>query len=270
MTLGAAIPGCAGRMGRALVQAVVASDGLALSGAAEVAGSPALGQDAGSLAGLPPQGVLVSADLTAALEGADGVIDFTVPVVTAALCPLCAERGVPMVVGTTGLDEGQLEGLRRAAQQVPVVFAPNMSVGVNVLLRLAAEAARLLGPGYELEIVEAHHSNKVDAPSGTALRLAQVLAEATAEAGDLEERACYGRQGAIGKRPQHQIGVQTVRGGDIVGEHTVMYCGEGERVELVHKASSRQTFARGAVRALRWVTGREPGLYDMQDVLGLR
>jgi 4-hydroxy-tetrahydrodipicolinate reductase len=269
MTLGAAIPGCAGRMGRALVQAVVASDGLALSGAAEAPGSPALGQDAGSLAGLAPQGIAVTDDLAAALEGASGVIDFTVPAVTATLCPLCAQRGVPMVIGTTGLGEEQLEALHQAAQQIPVVFAPNMSVGVNVLLRLAAEATRLLGPGYELEIVEAHHSNKVDAPSGTALRLAEVLAAATAEAGPMEDRACYGRQGAIGKRPQHQIGIQTIRGGDIVGEHTVMYCGEGERVELVHKASSRQTFARGAVRALRWVVGREPGLYDMQDVLGL-
>lgn len=270
MTVRVTIPGCAGRMGRALVVAVAASEGFELGGAIEAAGSPAMGQDAGTAAGLAPLGVEITTDLAAALQGAGGVIDFTLPEVSATLCPLCAERGVPMVIGTTGLDEGQLGALREAAARVPVVFAPNMSVGVNVLLRLAAEAARLLGPGYDLEIVEAHHHNKVDAPSGTALRLAEVLAEATAEAGALQERACYGRHGAIGQRPPREIGVQTVRGGDIVGEHTVMYCGEGERVELVHRASSRQTFARGAIRALRWVAGRPPGLYDMQDVLGLR
>jgi 4-hydroxy-tetrahydrodipicolinate reductase len=265
-----AIPGCAGRMGRAIVQAVAAAPDLRLSGASELARSPAIGQDAGTIAGLSPLGVTITDDPERLLAGAAGVIDFTQPRPTVELAARCAAAGLPLVVGTTGLDAAGRASLERAAARVPLVFAPNMSVGVNVLVRLAAEAARLLGPGYELEIVEAHHSRKVDAPSGTALRLAQALVEATAAQGSLEERACYGRRGAIGPRPAAQIGIQTVRGGDIVGEHTVMLCGDGERLELVHRASSRQTFAGGALRALRWVVGRAPGLYDMSDVLGLR
>jgi 4-hydroxy-tetrahydrodipicolinate reductase len=266
-----AIPGCAGRMGRALVQAVTAAEGLELGGASEAAGSPAVGRDAGTVAGLPPLGITVTDDPGALLEHADGVIDFSLPVVTAELCPRCAEMGLPLVVGTTGLDPKQLQALRSAAKRIPIVFAPNMSVGVNVLLSLAGEAARLLGEGYDLEIVEAHHNRKVDAPSGTALRLAEVLAEATGRSGTLEERACYGRgPGVTGPRKRTQIGIHTVRGGDIVGEHTVLLCGDGERLELTHRASSRQTFARGALRALRWAAGRAEGFYDMQDVLGLR
>jgi 4-hydroxy-tetrahydrodipicolinate reductase len=258
-------------MGRALVQAVAASEGLELAGASEAAGSPAVGRDAGTVAGLPPLEVTVTDDPGVLLQDADGVIDFSLPGVTAELCPRCADRSLPLVVGTTGLDRDQLQGLRSAAERIPIVFAPNMSVGVNVLLSLAAEAARLLGEGYDLEIVEAHHNQKVDAPSGTALRLAEVLAGSTGRFGALEERACYGRgPGVTGPRTESQIGIHTVRGGDIVGEHTVMLCGDGERLELTHRASSRQTFARGALRALRWAAGRPAGLYDMQDVLGLR
>ena len=267
--VGVAIPGCAGRMGRALVQAVAATEGLALSGASEAPGSPLLGQDAGQVAGLPPLGVTVTADPARLLEGAGGVIDFTLPGPTIELAGRAAARSLPMVVGTTGLDEVQLAALQAAAERIPIVFAPNMSVGVNVLLRLVEEAARLLGPNYDLEIVEAHHGRKVDAPSGTALALARALAAGTAEQGSLDERACYAREGQIGARPPGQIGIQTVRGGDVVGEHTVLYLGDGERLELGHRASSRQTFARGAVRALRWAIGRAPGLYSMRDVLGL-
>jgi 4-hydroxy-tetrahydrodipicolinate reductase len=268
--IGVAIPGCAGRMGQALVQAVAAAPDLTLSGASERAGAPSVGQDAGTIAGLPPLGVTVTDDPARLLAGAAGVIDFTTPRPTVELAARCAAAGLPLVVGTTGLDVAQRAALERAAALVPLVFAPNMSVGVNVLVRLVAEAARLLGPGYELEIIEAHHGRKVDAPSGTALRLAQALAEATAAQGSLEERACFSRRGNIGARPAAQIGIQTVRGGDIVGEHTVLLCGDGERLELIHRASSRQTFAGGALRALRWTLGRPPGLYDMSDVLGLR
>ncbi len=265
-----AIPGCAGKMGRALVQALAAAPDLALGGASERAGSPAVGADAGTIAGLAPLGVRIVDDEARLLEGAAAVIDFTAPAATAARAPLCAARGLPLVVSTAGLGAAERAALEAAARTIPIVHAPNTSLGVNVLFELCARAARLLGPGYALEIVEAHHGAKVDAPSGTALRLAQVLAEATAEQGSLEARACYGRRGALGARPPAEIGIHALRGGDIVGEHTVYLCAEGERVELTHRASSRQTFARGALRALRWLSGRAPGLYDMQDVLGLR
>ncbi len=265
-----AIPGGAGRMGRALIQAVQSADEMEISGASELPGSPALGQDAGVVAGLPPAGVPLADSTEVLLEGATGVIDFTLPGPAMALARQCATRGLPLVIGTTGFTEENLSELAEIAQKIPMVLAPNMSVGINVLLRLVEETARLLGPDYDLEIIEAHHRNKVDAPSGTAIRLAQVLAEATGNQGPLEERCEHGRQGATGVRPREQIGIHAVRGGDIVGEHTVMYCGEGERLELTHRASSRQTFARGAVRALRWLINRPVGLYDMQDVLGLR
>ena len=265
-----AIPGCAGKMGRALIQAVAATPDLRLAAASERAGADACGQDAGTIAGLHPLGVTVVDDPGLLLREANGVIDFTAPAATAALAPLCAERGIPMVVGTTGLGPAERAVLATAARTIPIVLAPNTSVGVNVLFELCTRAAQLLGPGFAIEIVEAHHGLKVDSPSGTALRLAQVLAEATAEQGDLEARACYGRKGAVGARPAAEIGIHAVRGGDIVGEHTVYLCAEGERVELSHRASSRQTFARGAVRAIRWLVGRAPALYDMQDVLGLR
>lgn len=265
-----AIPGCAGRMGRALVQALDAAAALELGGACEAPGSPVVGQDAGTVAGLAPAGVVITDGLDAMLEQADGVIDFSALAVTLELAPRCASRGLPLVVGTTGFDEQQLAVLRRAAERVPLVLAPNMSVGVNVLFRLVQEAARLLGPQYEVELVEAHHSAKVDAPSGTARRLVELVAAASEEQGPLDRRLRHGRQGQVGPRTPAEIGVHAVRAGDIVGEHTVMFCGAGERVELIHRATSRQTFAGGAVRALGWAMGRAPGLYDMQDVLGLR
>lgn len=266
---GVAIIGCAGRMGQMLVREVQAAEGMHVSAASESAGATALGQDAGLVAGIEALGVPVASDVDALLSQADVAIDFTVPENTAAVAPLAARHGTPLVVGTTGLDARQQETLNRASNEIAVVWAPNMSVGVNVLLRLVAEAAQLLGSDYALEIVEAHHRHKKDAPSGTALRLAEVLASATANQGTLEQRACYGRRG-VGLRPPAEIGIHTVRGGDIVGDHTVMYCGDGERLELTHRASSRQTFACGAVRAARWVLDRPAGLYDMHDVLGLR
>ena len=263
-----AVPGCAGRMGRALVQALAEAEDLELCAASEAAGSPAIGADAGTLAGLAPLGVPITVDPEQLLSAADGVIDFTTPSASLQMARRCAARGLPLVVGTTGLSAEQRAELAEAARRIPIVFAPNMSVGVNVLLRLCAEAARLLGPGYALEIVEAHHDRKVDAPSGTALRLAEVLAEATG--GNLEQRARHGRRGQTGARRPEEIGIHALRGGDIVGEHTVYLCTAGERLELTHRASSRRTFAAGALRALRWAHGRQPGLFDMEHVLGLK
>ncbi len=265
-----AIPGCAGRMGCTLVQAVAGAEDMKLGAASEAPGSPAVGQDAGTVAGLPPLGVEVSDRCEALPLSGGGVIDFSAVPVTVQLAPMCANAGVPMVIGTTGFDDSQLGVLRQAAELIPLVLAPNMSVGVNVLFKLVEQTARLLGEGYDLEVVEAHHHHKLDAPSGTARRIVEVLAEATAGQGTLKDRARHGREGDVGARPAAEIGVHAVRGGDIVGEHTVMFCGQGERVELVHKASSRQTFAGGALRALRWAAGQDPGMYDMQDVLGLR
>jgi len=259
-------------MGYALVRAVAGAEDMTLVGAVEAPDSGAVGQDAGTLAGLPPLGVQVSHEARGAAQGADGVIDFSSAAIVEQVAAGCVEHNCPLVVGTTGLSDAQHQALEHAARSVVVVFAPNMSVGVNVLFSLVAQAARLLGPGYEAEVVEAHHHHKRDAPSGTARRIVEILGEAAAQEQGLtlEERACYGRQGDLGPRPASQIGVHAIRGGDIVGEHTVMLCGTGERVELSHRATSRQTFAQGALRALRWARLQPAGLYDMQDVLGLR
>jgi 4-hydroxy-tetrahydrodipicolinate reductase len=263
-----AVIGASGRMGQMIVSAIQAADGATLGAATEVATSPAIGQDAGVLAGIGSTGVIVSADSEALFE-ADALIDFSTAEATAAMAPRAAAHGIALVVGTTGLEPAQADTLREAATRIPLVWAPNMSVGVNVLFKLAGEAARLLGPDYSLEIVESHHRHKKDAPSGTALHLAQILADATPEQGPLQERLCHGREG-LRVRSAHEIGVHAIRGGDIAGEHTVMYCGDGERLELTIRASSRQTYAQGAVRAALWAAGQKPGLYDMHDVLGLR
>ncbi len=259
------IPGAAGRMGRELIRAIAGADDMGLAAATEASGADCLGQDAGTLAGVAPLGVSVTSDNGALACGSDGIIDFSAPATLDQVAPVCAERGVPLVVGTTGLEAGHLTLLRRAGEQTAVVFAPNMSVGVNLLFQLVDQAARLLGPSYHAEVVEAHHRHKKDAPSGTAARLVEIL-QAALDAPD----ARHGREGMVGERPDAEVGVHAVRGGDVVGEHTVMLLGQGERVELVHRASSRQTFAQGALRALRWASTRDPGLYDMQDVLGLR
>lgn len=263
------ITGCAGRMGQALVQETHADPAAVLVAASEVAGHPMLGQDAGVIAGLGALNVVVEADPLALLRASDVVIDFTSPAATAKLARQAVSEQRALVVGTTGLSGDEQQALRAAAAQIPLVWAPNMSVGVNVLFRLAGEAASLLGPSYSLEIIESHHRHKKDAPSGTALRLAEILAEASAQQGPVDKRLRHGRYGLVPREPA-EIGMHAIRGGDIVGEHTVMYCGDGERLELTIRASSRQTYARGALRAALWVVEQPPGLYDMFDVLGLR
>jgi 4-hydroxy-tetrahydrodipicolinate reductase len=262
-----AVIGAAGKMGRAIVRAIAEGTGSKLSAAVDRAGSDALGSDAGTLAGIAPAGVTVQAQLPDK-AAADVWIDFSAPVATVANVRAAAAAGVRIVVGTTGLSPEDKKVISEAAAKTPVVFAPNMSVGVTVLLKLVADAARALGPGYDIEIVEAHHRMKRDSPSGTALRLAEAAAEATGR--DLAGTARYERHGDIGPRTNQEIGLQTIRGGDVIGDHTVFFLGLGERVEITHKASSRDTFARGAVRAAEWLAGRGPGLYDMRDVLGIR
>ncbi len=268
MSIDLAIVGAAGRMGRALVEAARAEEGFRVVVATESPGHGLLGSDIGELAGVAGLGVPLVEDLAAAGRDFDVLIDFTRPEATLEHLRWCRGRGRRMVIGTTGFDEAQRGELVRAARDIAIVQAPNMSVGVNLCLRLLDMAARVLGDEVDIEIIEAHHRHKVDAPSGTALRMGEVVAEALGR--DLRECAVYGRQGGTGERDPKAIGFETIRAGDIVGEHTVMFAGTGERVEITHKASSRQTFARGALRAARWLMGRERGLYDMQDVLGLK
>jgi 4-hydroxy-tetrahydrodipicolinate reductase len=261
------VTGAAGRMGTQIVRAARATEGMALSGAVERPGA-AVGQDVGVLAGLGAIGVAVVDELGKALAGADAVIDFTTHDASARHAELCAERGVPLVVGSTGFTPEAKARVAAAAREIPVVLSPNMSVGVNVLFELVRQAAHVLGEGYDVEIVEMHHKKKRDAPSGTAVRLAEIAAEALGR--DPKDALAYARHGILGERPPWQIGVQTLRGGDVVGEHTVYFCGDGERLELIHRATSRDQFVRGAIRAAQWIGGRPAGLYDMADVLGLR
>lgn len=260
-----AVAGAAGRMGRALVESLAAHPEARLAVALEVPGSAALGLDAGAAVGRHT-GVAITANLDA-LAVADVLIDFTRPEGTLAHLEVCRRHGVRPVIGTTGFDEAGKRAIADAAQSLPLVIAPNFSVGVNVLIDLLDTAARALGDAYDVEIIEAHHRHKVDAPSGTALRLGEAVAHALGR--DLRSCAVYGREGITGERDPHTIGFATVRGGDVVGDHTVLFAGVGERIELTHKASSRATFAEGAVRAACWVAARPPGLYDMRDVLGL-
>jgi 4-hydroxy-tetrahydrodipicolinate reductase len=263
-----AVAGGGGRMGRTLVQAVAETPGLALGAATERPGSSLIGADAGELAGVGRLRVALVEDLGDALDAFDVLVDFTAPAATLAHLALCRGAGKGMVIGTTGLDPKARSAIAEAGKEIGIVFAPNMSVGVNLCLKLLDIAARVLGDEVDIEIVEAHHRHKVDAPSGTALRMGEVVAAALGR--DLSEVAVYGRQGHTGPRDRRTIGFETIRAGDVVGEHSVWFAAEGERVEIVHKASSRMTFARGAARAAAWLAGRNPGLYDMQDVLGLK
>ena len=263
MTTRIAIAGAAGRMGRTLIQATAQAPDLKLVVALERHGAPAIGNDAGELAGIGRNGIAVSADLASAEF--DVLIDFTRPEATLANLAVCAKRGKRIVIGTTGFDDAGRGRIESAARELPIVFAPNMSVGVNLCLRLIDLAARVLKDDSDVEIVEAHHRHKVDAPSGTALRMGEVVAKARGRT--LKELAVYDR---AGERPPGAIGFATVRAGDIVGDHTVLFAGGGERVEIRHHAESRLTFATGALRAARWLMSQRPGLYDMQDVLGLR
>ncbi|MDD9970367.1 MAG: 4-hydroxy-tetrahydrodipicolinate reductase [Myxococcales bacterium] len=262
-----AIYGVAGRMGRSIVRVVGEDGDASLAAAVGRAQSSAQGVDAGVLAGLPqPLSVPVSSDLVAAVTGCDVLIDFSLPAGTQAALAACREARRAAVVGTTGLEVAQQDALAALAEVAPVVFAPNFSVGVNVFWALARRAVEMLGEEFDLEIVEMHHRNKVDAPSGTAARLLEVAAEARGVSADA---AVHGRQGVIGARTQREIGVHALRGGDVVGDHTLILAGPGERVDIAHRAHSREIFARGAVRAAKWVVAQPPGLYSMGDVLGL-
>lgn len=262
----AVIAGASGRMGLALIEAVAAAPDFVLHAALDRPGSPMLGSDAGVSIG-KTLGVAVTSDVPLALAGADVLIDFTRPDVTLAHLALCRAHRVGAVIGTTGFDVPGKQAIADAAQTIPLVFAPNMSVGVNLALKLLDVAARVLDQGFDIEIIEAHHRHKVDAPSGTALALGEVVAQALGR--DLKDCAVYGREGVTGERDPSSIGFATVRGGDIVGDHTVLFAGTGERLEITHKASSRMTFALGALRAARHIAGRASGLFNMQDVLGL-
>jgi 4-hydroxy-tetrahydrodipicolinate reductase len=265
-----AIAGTGGRMGQTLVAAILAQQDVTLAAALEVAGSPLLGRDAGGPLG-QGTGVVVGSDVAAALREADVLIDFTRPAATVAHVHACAEAGVGAVIGTTGLSEADKKALTEAARTIPLVYAPNMSVGVNVLLKVVALAAQRLGADYDVEIVEMHHRHKVDAPSGTALQLGEAAAGALGR--DLKTDGVFARDGVIGERRPGTIGFAALRGGDVIGDHTVIFAGPGERIELAHKASSRTTFAHGALRVARFVAAQRaakaPGLYDMRDVLGL-
>lgn len=255
-------------MGRNIIAACTEVNDVVLGAATEHPDSSMVGSDAGELAGIGKNGVQVVADLAAAVNDFDVVIDFSQPAVTLTNVEIARQAGKRIVIGTTGFDDQQLKIIHQAATEIPIVLAPNMSVGVNICLKLLDMAARVLGDQVDIEVVEAHHRNKVDAPSGTALRMGEVVANALGR--DLKECAVYGRQGITGKRDRKTIGFETIRAGDIVGDHTVMFVGEGERIEITHKASSRMAFAPGAVRAAQWLLAREAGLYDMQDVLGLK
>lgn len=261
-----AIAGASGRMGRTLIEAISQADDTLLAAALEQPGSPWLGKDAGELIGTPC-GVRISDDLEAALQQADCLIDFTRPEGTLHHLECCRRLKVSMVIGTTGFDAAGKQTIQAAAADIPVVFAPNMAVGVNAVFRLLDVAARILNEGYDIEVIEAHHRHKVDAPSGTALRMGEVVANALGR--DLADCAVYGREGHTGERPATQIGFATVRGGDIVGDHTVLFAGTGERIEISHKSASRMPYAQGSLRAARFMHGKTAGLFDMQDVLGL-
>ncbi|MFQ5642291.1 MAG: 4-hydroxy-tetrahydrodipicolinate reductase [Thiogranum sp.] len=262
-----AIPGAAGRMGRTLIDACQRSAELRLGVATERSGHDLVDSDAGLVAGVGELGVAICDDLESVVDRYDVLIDFTAPAASLPHLDICRRHGKRMVIGTTGFNDEQKQQIADAAQDTGIVFAPNMSVGVNLCLKLLDVAARVLGDEVDIEVIEAHHRHKVDAPSGTALRMGEVIAAALGR--DLRECAVYGREGITGARERRTIGFETIRAGDIVGEHTVMFAAEGERVEITHKASSRMTFASGAVRAAGWLMSQPNGLYDMQDVLGL-
>jgi 4-hydroxy-tetrahydrodipicolinate reductase len=263
-----AVAGAAGRMGSRIVALAQEVEGVALAGAFERAGHPRAGSDAGEVAGVGPVGVSIEESAENALQGADVLVDFTHPEGTLLNVEAAVRTGKAVVTGTTGFSAEDLQKIARAAQSVPCVRAANMSLGVNLLLKVLADIARALGDDYDVEILEAHHRMKKDAPSGTALMMAEAVARALGR--DLAQDAVYARKGIVGERTKKEIGIQALRGGDIVGEHTVLFAGQGERVEVTHRASSRDTFARGALRAALWVAGKPAGLYDMQDVLGLK
>jgi 4-hydroxy-tetrahydrodipicolinate reductase len=267
MPLNLAIAGAGGRMGRMLLEAAASQPGMAISAALEHPASPLLGRDAGELSG-SAKGIYVTADLAAGLANAHVLIDFTRPEGTLQHLAACRRHAVNMVIGTTGFTTGQKQEIEAAAKHIAIVFAANMSLGMNVLARLVEVAARALHEDYDIEVIEAHHNLKVDAPSGTALMLGEAAAKSIGRT--LDEIGVFARHGVVGERKPGTIGFSTIRGGDIIGDHTVMYAGSGERIEITHRSGSRATFAQGALRAARFLEGRKTGLFDMQDVLGLK
>ncbi|MFZ6872502.1 4-hydroxy-tetrahydrodipicolinate reductase [Undibacterium sp. Di27W] len=262
-----AVAGTSGRMGKMLVEAISNADDMVLVGALDVPASPALGTDAAAGLG-KPSGVSITADLAAGLDNADYLIDFTRPEGTLKHLEYCAAHGIKLIIGTTGFDEAGKAAIAAAAEKTAIMFAPNMSVGVNVTMKLLEMAAKSFAEGYDIEIVEAHHRFKVDAPSGTALKMGEVIADALGR--DLNEVGVFAREGVTGERDPSSIGFATIRGGDIVGDHTVLFAGIGERVEISHKSSSRVTYAHGSLRAARFLQTKSTGLFDMYDVLGFR
>ncbi|HEU4778210.1 MAG TPA: 4-hydroxy-tetrahydrodipicolinate reductase [Telluria sp.] len=262
-----AVAGASGRMGRMLIEAIAAAPDATLTGALDVQGSPAVGSDAGAFSG-QLTGVSIQSDLALGLQDADYLIDFTRPEGTLKHLAYCAEHGIKLIIGTTGFDEAGKAAIAAAAEKTAILFAPNMSVGVNVTLKLLELAAKSMAEGFDIEIIEAHHRHKVDAPSGTALKMGEVIADALGR--DLKQCAIYGREGVTGERDPSTIGFATIRGGDIVGDHTVLFAGTGERIEISHKSSSRVTYAHGALRAARFLADKRSGLFDMRDVLALK
>ncbi len=262
-----AIAGATGRMGRMLIEAVLNTPDAQLVGALEHTASPHLGEDAGAFLG-KVTGVKITADIEQALTGAQYLIDFTRPEGTMAHLAIAQKTATKMIIGTTGLSAEQIANLKNASEKLAIVFAPNMSVGVNATFKLLEIAAKMLNQGYDIEIIEAHHRHKVDAPSGTALKMGEVIADALGE--NLDDVAVYAREGHTGERKEGSIGFATIRGGDIVGDHTVLFAGDGERIEISHKSSSRQSYAQGSLRAARFLQTQTSGMHDMQDVLGLR
>ena len=262
------VSGAAGRMGGRIITLAHDNKELKIIGALERKDHPKMGADAGETAGIGKINIALSCDINDIKAKADVLIDFSEPATTVKLAKTAADKGIAMVIGTTGLSYEAVEAIKSCTSKIPCVVAPNMSVGVNLLLKVLKDVARVLGDDYDVEVIEAHHRLKKDAPSGTALRIAQVLADALGR--NLEETAVYARKGIIGERTKKEIGMQTIRAGDIVGEHTVLFGGIGERIEITHKASSRDTFASGALKAAMWVRKQNPGFYDMQDVLGLK
>ncbi len=260
--------GAAGRMGKTIVSCINDTPGVEIAGGTEMPGSPAVGKDVGDIAGIGPRNVFIGTDLGKALQACDTAIDFSTPESTMETLRQAARLGKAVVVGSTGFSTEQKKEISDLCRKIRCVLAPNMSIGVNAVFKIAADLAKVLGDAYDVEIVEAHHKFKKDAPSGTAMRIAEIVAQALGR--DLGEVGVYGRQGMTPGRSPKEIGVHTVRAGDIVGEHRLIFGGMGETVEIVHRAQSRETFARGAVRAAQWVAGQPNGLYDMQDVLGLR
>jgi 4-hydroxy-tetrahydrodipicolinate reductase len=263
-----AVTGAAGRMGRTLIEALTHTDALTLGAAFERPGHDCIGRDAGELAGTGLCGVVVGDSIAAAVDAFDTLIDFSIPTATLAALAICRDAGKALVIGTTGFDAAGREAIAAAARRIPIAMAPNYSVGVNLCYKLIELAAAVLGDSVDVEVIEAHHRNKIDAPSGTALRMGEILARTLGR--DLHTDAVYDRHGITGARDRKTIGFQTIRGGDIVGEHTVIFAGAGERIEIAHRASSRMNFATGALRAAGWLTDRAAGLYDMQDVLDLK